>query len=193
MAPPEIGDIQRTFKPGADNLVAGIIISLLLIGGGSAIGYAATKGVIDSRGQLPLWVEKGWCWGAVAMAGAIAVGLVVGGVYLIGWIRSLSSLRVHVGADGFAVSGRDEETSFNWAQIASVTETHLYERSPLVKGPAKLLLPQKKSTSFVIRRDDGGEFALDGNTLREHEAFADIIRSRLEGRGIQWDVVEEHA
>jgi hypothetical protein len=193
MTPREIGNFQRTFKPGADNLIAGVILGVLMMGGGCTIAYLMTKGVIESRGQLPFWAEKGWCWGAVALAALLALGLIIGGGILVQWMRSLSALQVHVGNDGFAVSRRDGQQIFTWLQIVSVKETHLYERPPLLKGPAKLLLPKMKSKSYLVRRDDHEEFAFDGNTLRRHEQFAEMIKAQLDGRGVLWEVVEEHA
>lgn len=189
----DIGKIQRTFKPGLDNLVAGVIIGLLMIAGGSTFGYFVIKGVIESRGQLPFVVEKGWSWSAALLGAVVSAGLIYGGVLFIQWMQSLSSLRVQVGDDGFSVFQKNEKQVFKWSQIASVTETHLYERPPLLKGPAKLILPKAKSRSFLVRRNDDEEFAFDGNTLRKHDEFAYIIKAHLEGREIPWEVVEKHA
>jgi hypothetical protein len=193
MATLEIGSMQRTFKPGADNLIAGAIIGLLMIGSGSTIAHFATKSVIERRGQLPFWAEEGWCWGAVALCVLLSVGLVIGGGFLIRWLWSLSSLQVHVGDDGFAVTRRDGQQLFMWDRIVHVKETHMYERPPILKGPVTLLLPKMKSKSYSVRRDDQEEFAFDGNTLRGHEAFAELLKARVDGRNIPWEIVEVHA
>ena len=68
MTTQQLGEIRREFKPGLENLIAGIIIGLMLIGGGCALVYLGTHGVIESGGVLPFWTgkgKKGWCWGAV--------------------------------------------------------------------------------------------------------------------------------
>ena len=86
--------------------------------------------MIESRGNLPFWVEKGWCWGAVGLTAALGIGAIVGGVFLIRWMRSLSSLRVKVGAHGLSVTQKEGTHVIAWPDIVSVQETHLYERGP---------------------------------------------------------------
>lgn len=188
-----IGRVRCTFKPGKDNLVAGVIIGLLMIAGGIAVGYLVISGVITSPAALPLWAEHGWCWAAVAIAGLVDAGLLVGGILLIAWMRNLASMRVDVGPSGFSVSTRTGIQVFLWDEIASVTETHLYERPPVLKGPAKLLLPEVKSRSYLVRRKDAEQFAISGTTIRGHEALAGVIKAGIGGRDVSWEIVEEHA
>jgi len=59
MAPIEIGRVRQEFKPGLENLIAGVIIGLLLIGGSCAITFFAVKAVFENRGHLAFWVDKG--------------------------------------------------------------------------------------------------------------------------------------
>ena len=108
----EIGETRREFKPGLENLVAGIIIGLLLIGAGCAGLFVSAKAVIESRQSMPFIAEKGDCWAAVGVFSALGIGAIVVGVFLIRWIRSLSSLRVAVGVDGLSVTpGETRRTS----------------------------------------------------------------------------------
>ncbi len=192
MIPPEIGKLERTYRPSAANLVAGVILGVLLIGAGATVLYLTIKEVIDRRGQLPFSAERDACWISVSLATAFGVGSVIGGSILVRWIRSLSSLQVHLGSDGFVVSRRDRQQVFPWDQIAYVKETHVYERPPVLKGPAKLMLPKIKSRRYLVRRDDEEEFTFDGNTLRYHVEFAEMLQAHLGGRNIPWEIVEEH-
>jgi hypothetical protein len=189
----EIGEFRWEFKPGLENIVAGIIIGLLLIGAGGAGVYFPVKGVIESRGNLPFWVEKGWCWGAVGLCMALAIGAIVGGVALILWMRSLVSLRVRVGSHGLSVTRKDETRVIAWPDIVSVQETHLYERAPLLKGVAKYALPKVLSKSFMLTTKDGEPFGFDGNTIKGHTMLADVIKKETDRRGIPWEIVEEYA
>ena len=100
MPPIEIGKLQREFRPGMENLVAGVIIGLLLIGGGCVLGAFTIKGIIESRGQLPVWEDKGFSWGAACIFAFIVIIMIVGGALLIRWIWSLASLRVYVALGG---------------------------------------------------------------------------------------------
>ncbi|HTU93379.1 MAG TPA: hypothetical protein VMF69_25080 [Gemmataceae bacterium] len=154
MTAEELGEIRREFKPGLENLVAGIVIGLLLIVGGCVLTGFSIKGAIESGGNLPLWTEKGqrgWSWGAVGIAGALGIGLMIGGFVLIYWMRSLFSLQVRVGQNGFAVIEKKSIQIIAWEEIESVRETHLYERPPLLKGVAKYALPKLMSKIFMVR------------------------------------------
>jgi hypothetical protein len=191
MSAQEIGAIRREFKPGLENIIAGFIIGLLLIGGGCAGLYFPVQGVIESRGNLPFWVEKGWCWGAVGLAAALGIGAIVGGVFLIRWMRSLSSLRVKVGAHGLSVTQKDGTHVIAWPDIVSVQETHLYERA--ARGVAGYALPKILSKNFQLIIKEREPFCFDANSIREHVILAGMIKKETDQRNIPWEIVEEHA
>lgn len=193
MSDQEIGEIRGEFKPGLENIIAGFIIGLLLIGAGGAGVYFPVNGVIEARGNLPFWVEKGWCWGAVGLGLALAIGAIVGGVILILWMRSLTSLRVRVGAHGLSVTRKDETRVIAWPDIVSVLETHLYERPPILKGVAKYALAKVLSKFFALATKEGEPFRFDGNTIKGHVILADIIKKETDRRGVPWEVVEEYS
>jgi hypothetical protein len=191
----QLGEIKREFRPGLENLIAGIIIGLLMIGGGCTLMYFATNGVIESGGALPFWTgkgEKGWSWGAVGIAAAMGIGLAIGGFFLIRWVRSLFSFRVRIGQNGFAVIDKQTVRVFGWEDIISVQETHLHERPPLLKGVAKYALPEMTSKSFFVKIKEGEPFAFDGNTIKGHSKLAKMIKEETERRNIPWEIVEEH-
>jgi hypothetical protein len=189
----EIGEIRREFKPGLENLFAGVIIGLLLIGFGCAGLFVSAKAVIESRGSLPLIVEKGPCWAMVGVFSALGIGAIVCGVFLIRWIRSLSSLRVAVGVDGLSVTRRDQSDVMAWADIVSVRETRLYERPPLLKGVAKYALPKVMSKNYRLEMNGHEPFHFDGNAIKGHVILAEMIKKETDRRDIPWDIVEEHA
>jgi len=194
MTAEQLGEIKREFKPGLENLVAGIIIGLLMIGGGCALIYLPTNGVMESGGNLPFWTEKGqkgWSWGAAGLMVALGLGLVIGGIFLILWIRSLFTFRLCVAQNGFSVSDKKSVRIIGWDDIVSVQETHLYERPPLLKGVAKYALPKMKSKSFVVKVKQGDAIAFDGNTIKGHSRLAEMIKEETEQRSIPWEIVEE--
>ena len=193
MNAPEIGEIRREFKPGLENLFAGIIIGLLLIGAGCAGLFFSAKAVIESRGSLPFFVEKGPCWAAIGLISALGIAAIVGGVFLIRWIRSLSSLRVAVGVDGLSVTRRDETDVIAWADIVSVRETRLYERPPLLKGVAQYALPKVMSKNYRLEMNGQEPFHFDGNAIKGHVILAEMIKKETDRRDIPWEIVEEHA
>jgi hypothetical protein len=191
----ELGEIRREFKPGLENLIAGIIIGVLMIGGGCALVYLPTNGVLESGGNLPLWTEKGekgWSWGAAGLIATIGVLLTVGGFFLIRWMRSLFSLRVRVGQNGFSVVDKKTARVFGWDDIQSVKETHLYERPPVLKGVAKYALPKFMSKSFMVTIKEGDPFAFDVNTIKGHIKLAQMIKEETDRRNVPWEIVEDH-
>jgi hypothetical protein len=191
-----LGEIRREFKPGLDNLIAGIILGLLLIGAGCAAVYFSTKGVLESEGPLPFWTaegQTGWSWGAVGLLSLLGIGLMIGGFFLIRWIRSLFSLRVRIGQNGFAVTDKNTTLIVVWEDILSIQETHLYERPPVLKGVAKYMLPKMMSKSFIVNIKDREPFAFDGNTIKGHSKLAQMIKEETDRRNIPWQTVEEHA
>ena len=192
MVPLEIGRLRQEFKPGLENLVAGVIIGLLLIGGGCSILVFGTKEVFEYRGRLPFWADKGPCWAGVLVMSAIAIAMCIGGIFLIQWMRSLWSLHVYLGEKGFAVSRRHDVDLFLWNQIKSVKETHVFERPPILKGPARLLLPKVKSKRYLVTRNDDEQFPFDGNAIRSHEMLASFIKRETDPLGVPWAIVEEH-
>ncbi len=188
----EIGKIRREFKPALENVVAGFIIGLLMIGGGCVLVYLAVNGVIESRGNLPFWVEKGWCWGAVGILGALAIGLIGGGVFLIRWMRSLASLRVRVGFNGLSVTQKNGTQIMAWPDIVSVQETHLYE--PMARrGVAKYALPEVMSEIFLLRIKDRDPFLFNVHTIRGHVMLAHMIKKETDKLNIPWEIEEKHA
>jgi len=195
MTPEQLGPIRREFKPGLENLIAGIVIGLPMIGGGCAAVFFSARGVIESGGDLPFWTakgQKGWCWGAAGLFVALGIGLVVGGYFLMRWVRSLFSFRLRIGENGFAVTDRASTRVISWEDILSVQETHLYERPPLLKGVAKYALPKTMSKSFTVVLKEGEPFAFDCNTIKGHTKLARMIQEETERRGIPWEIVEEH-
>jgi len=191
----QIGEIKQEFKPGLANLVAGIIIGLLMISGGLAAAYFASNAVIASGGNIPLWTgkgQKGWSWGAAGIFAALGFGLIIGGFFLIRWVRSLFSSRVCIGQNGFAALDKKITRVIGWDDIASVEETHLYQRPPLLKGVAKYALPKLMSKSFIVTLREGEPFAFDGDTIKGPSRLARMIKEETDSRNIPWEIKEEH-
>jgi hypothetical protein len=189
----ELGKIKREFKPGRENLIAGIIIGLLLIGAGCTAVFFSIQGVVESGGALPFWLPKGKqrrTWGDVGLLGALGVGLLIGGFFLIRWVRSLFSFRVRIGHNGFSVTDQKTTQVIAWEEIESVHEIHVYERPPVLKGVAKYALPKMLSKSFIVTIKERESFEFDGNTIKKHLTLAQMIKEETDRRNIPWEIVE---
>jgi hypothetical protein len=190
-----LGETRQEFKPGLENLIAGIMIGLLMIAAGCAAVLFPIYGVIENGGALPLWTKEGqkeWSWGAAGIFGALGIGLIVGALFLIWWVRSLFSLRVRVAQNGFSVIYQTAARDVRWEDILSVQEIHLYQRPPVLKGVAKYALPKMRSKSFVVKMQQGEPFAFDGDTIKGHSRLAAMIKEETDRRNIPWEVVEKH-
>jgi hypothetical protein len=188
----QLGPIRREFKPGIENVVAGIILGVLMVGGGGGLVYLAANGVIEGGGNLPFWTQKGqkgWSWGAAGLLAVVGIGLFVSGVLVILGARSMLSFRVRIGENGFALVEKKAVRVIAWEDVVSVREIHLYERPPLLKGVAKYALPKTMSKSFVVTIDGGDPFEFDGN-MRGHTKLAKMIKEDTDRRGIPWEIEE---
>ena len=183
----ELGGPNAAFKPAMENLVAGIIIGLLMILGGGAIVAFGVREAILNGANLPWFAREGSCFAAVLGMSILGLAIAVGGVGLIIWVRGLFSLRVFVCEQGFFCVKRKRVQVFRWDQIAVVREIIIKEHFPL-KGAAKHVAPMGTSRSFVVRRQDGVEFAFDGNTVKKLNSLAKLIEQATRQRGILWDV-----
>src|SRR5260370_35581325 len=77
-----LGDHVEEFKPMMGNIIAGFILSILLVLGGlAAVGFPL-HAAYEADWNLPFNVKKGWSWLAVGVFSILGIGLVVGGVLL---------------------------------------------------------------------------------------------------------------
>jgi hypothetical protein len=178
-------------RPSAANLGAGAILSALLVAAGLALLWMAIRDIRKAGGQLPLAAERGMSWLSAALLVIIGVGLAAGGVLLFRWVWEMLSFRLYVCPDGFYYTKKRETGVFAWDEIQLVEETVLHERLPLVKGPAKHLMPTKTSRSYRVVRCDGTEFSFDGNTIRRVSLLAGPLATAASKHAFPWQVSEE--
>ncbi|HEY7422788.1 MAG TPA: DUF3592 domain-containing protein [Gemmataceae bacterium] len=189
----QLGERIAVFKPMMSNIIAGFIIgALLIVGGAAAIGFSLRAAYL-AHWDLPFDVKKGPSWLTVGFLSLIGVVLVVCGVALAAFSRGLLSHGVDICANGFRYCWRRSTENVLWSGISRIKETILYERPPLLKGPAKLLLPKVSSTSYMIVTKSGTEYGFDGNTIAAIKRFGRVLREQAERLSLPWETVEEHA
>lgn len=127
------------------------------------------------------------------MLGALGMVMIAGGVLFLVCMRGMLSFRMHVGLDGFAVTTGKETQIYMWDDVLSVTETHLYERPPVLKGVAKYALPEMMSRKFLLNIKDRKPVEFDATAIKRHLALAEMIKQETDLRNIAWEIVEEHA
>jgi len=178
-------------RPSAANKIAGIVLSLLMIGGGLALGGFAIRGIVESGGNLPLQVQQGHSWFSVGLMLLLALVLIGLGVFFLVMVRKLFSLTIVLCPEGFYCQQHGATKAFAWDEISLVEEHVLHEQLPIVKGAAKALMPTVASRSYTVRRCDGQTFDFDGNTLPRVEALAVPLSAAMRKRNVPWQVTEQ--
>jgi hypothetical protein len=187
-----VGERIAVFKPTTSNIVAGFILSSLCFAGGiAAIGFPL-RGASLANWSLPFEAKTGWCWFAVGGFCAMGIILTIGGVVTAAYSRGLISRCVEICQGGFRYCSQRSTVGVPWTSVSSITETILYERPPLLKGPAKLLLPKFKSKSYRVVTCSAQEYAFDGDSIKEIARFGEILREQANRLSIAWVTVEEH-
>jgi hypothetical protein len=174
----EFGGTREAFRPSIANLIAGVIIGLLLIGGGLAF----------ISGFLYLYLRpEGNDLQTTLFGLAVGIVLIASGILFIYVMKRMFSYRLVVCTRGFIRQvGRDTDCC-QWEDIASVTEEVKTDHLPL-QGVAKYAAPVGKSRSYTIRRKDGEEFLFDLDTIKRLGRFGKMVREEAEKRGIPWIV-----
>ena len=187
-----LGDCLEVFRPSIGNVVAGFILSFAAATGGvTSIGFAVRLAYL-ANGVLPIHAEKGPSWIAVALFCLLGVGLIVGGIALAIFSRRLFTQRVEIRVSGYCFRTNKGNEDIPWADIQQIRETILYERPPLLKGPAKLLLPKIASTSYTITTQSGTEHSFNGTTMNNITRFGEILREKAKNYSLAFDTVEEY-
>jgi hypothetical protein len=188
----DLGPVWATFTPFKRNIVAGSVLSALIaIGGASAVVFPLLA-AYRANWNLPVNVQKGWCWLAVGVFCLLGAGLIVGGALLAKYTRGLTSHRVELCENGFRRGLRDSIEHVFWDDVVCVRETILYERPPILKPPAIWLLPEMASSRYKIVTASGKEHDFDGNSIGEIKRFGKIIREFAAAMSLRWETVEDH-
>ena len=187
-----LGECVRVFKPRTANIVLGFFFGALLVAGGLAMIGVALQAAYLAGWNLSFQVDKGWCWLAVGLVCLLGVVFSAGGVGLALFSRYLLSHRVEVHENGFRYcSGRSVE-NVRWPDISLIQQTTVYQRLPLVKGPAKMLMPQVAETFYVVTLAGGKVYRFDRNTLSGLKALGRILREQADRHFLRLENVEKH-
>jgi hypothetical protein len=193
ITPSDLGPRLELFKPTHGNIIAGFIISLLLVAGGAAAIVFPLRGAYLADWNLPFDVKKGWSWLAVGLWCIIGVALFVGGLFLAAFSKRLISHCVEICANGLHCYSRSATDVILWKEISVIRETICYERPPLLKGPAKFLLPKIASSSFTMVTRAGKELGFNGTSIGKIKRFALLLKEQASQHAIPWETLEEHA
>ena len=100
------------------------------------------------------------------------------------WYTKWSSV-----ANGFRYRRWGEDTEIAWTTVALIREIILYERPPILKGPASLLLPKIASKSYLVTTSDGQKFCFDGNSVAKIKRLGEMLHERAMALELPWETV----
>jgi hypothetical protein len=189
VAEKELGAPLASFGASWPNVIAGAMIALLMWIGGGLLIYLAFR---EFYWGMPVFADKGMCWFAFVAMNALGLGFLAGGGFLIYLVRIISGRSISIRELGLLYREPGRTIPAFWEDIALVKEIHLFERPPLLKGPAKLLLPKLKSVSYVVFTLDGTFMTFDGNTVSNLAPLGEVLAREIKSRGIEWVVEETH-
>jgi hypothetical protein len=146
-----LGTPLTTFRASPGNMIAGVIVALLMIGGGS-IGTTAIM-----RANHKPENETGAVIGAIFLA-----GLAVGGVALLLWVRSVISCRTLICPGGFIQVGGGKAKGCCWDQIWEMK-----------------VLGRDHYRKCTVRRQDGRTFVFTTNRVHGVAKLIRILESHV--------------
>ena len=179
-----LGRVRYELRPDRQNLVAGIIIAALLIGGCVALIGKMSIEIVPIAAQLPWYTQRGSSWFGVAIGISISVALATMGGFLFWWAITNWSLAVTVCESGFEWRTRKQVKRYLWDEMSLVREVHGEERVPLVKGPMKFAIPTQMTREFSIHFTDGTVLDLTANALQGHSTLGSVAKREAVARGI---------
>jgi hypothetical protein len=185
----KMGPIEGRFTPTTSEVFAGRILSLLMVCGGGALSYVATKGIIAANGNLPLNADKGWSWVSVGLVVLVSLILFVVGVVFWFFSKNLSRSSTFLCRDGICWMGDSLVPALLWKQITVVREIHLDEHLPILKGPFKFLMPTVSSREFEIHNcvDPKLPIIISRTTVPDIDRFAELLQEKATLHGVVWE------
>jgi hypothetical protein len=190
-----LGEPIEVFRPGVASIFAGFILGFLFCTGATALFWFIIRQIYLSGADLPFLTpeDKGSIsWGVAGIGLLTAVGLSLGGI-VFGWITwDLLSRQVELCVNGFRYFTRGCVEEVLWMDVASIRQTVCYEKPPLLKGPAKVLLPKLATSTYDVVTKNGKEYSFNGDSVKRFKKFVGLLREQAEKSGIPWEKVQDH-
>jgi hypothetical protein len=170
----QLGAPVAIFKPDPRRLVVGVVLGLALCGCGVFFTWFGF-----SRDATRLAHPELERWGTMGIGGMI----VLGGVFLLVWLRATWRFRVLVCPGGLIQIRGTVTEAFPWEDIVSVHERTTQVK--LLKGPAPLV-PKAASKVYWVNRSDGASIRFDADKLKNDERLCQMIHEEAIRRAIPW-------
>jgi hypothetical protein len=188
-----LGDHLGTFAPSLPSVIAGFILSAVMVVGGAGAAIAALYAAHRAEWKLPFKVDHGWCWFAVGLMVLFGVGFLIGGVSLMRRSKRLISFRADFFDGGFRRRFRGIVDVVLWADVACVRKTNRYQKLPLVKSSEEAFMPSVASSCYTVVMKSGKTIVFSGNDVQPLHRFGQLLITQAAARSVPCEVVEERA
>ena len=121
----------------------------------------------------------------------IAAGLAFVGYWILQLSLSLIGNSITFYTEGFCSFAGETELDVLWEEVVAISETVVYQRPPILKYPAILLLPKLASYSYLIEMTSRKTCSFDGNTVGKIKRLGLLLRTEARRRGIVWETFRE--
>lgn len=166
-----LGKLKKSLRPKRENVIAGYLISVLLVG--ACIAVLCTDQFI--RGQSGRY----FAGAALALAGT---GFAV-------YVYRLSRTSVEIYEQGFVVCRGSAREPFPWNEIACVRERVAKEGLPMkgAAGKVSASIAGNETRSYTVVRKDGQEFYFDNNVVPRGSLLAGPLRTAQREHEFAWE------
>ena len=140
------GQALHSFSPRFTNLCAGYILGFAFcLGGGMGAAFSIKRCLVTPNSLISTCVEV-----------AIAVAVLVGGLFLTWWVIRYASHRVTIHEYGFTYTFWRTTEIVRWGNVVQIDEVFTKQELPILKIPGVGL--KCLDISFVVHQADGKKF-----------------------------------
>ena len=178
-----LGSEVRTLKPKTSNIIAGGIISAMMIAGGLALAWWTIRQTSAPAAGSPRHVGD-----TLGSIGLVLFGflLALAGCFVAWGMRGLASFALTICKDGFYCADRKSVSVFGYADIVRVDEMVVHERIPTIRAVTDKVTREITSYCYEVHRCDGKRFYIDGNNLPRTSLLSGPLKKAKVTHGFQW-------
>ncbi len=179
-----LGSEAKTLRPRTSNILAGTIISVLMIVCGLALSWWVDRQAFHPGLNPPRDLSHKIA--AIAMIG-FGFLLATCGFFVAWGMRRLASFALTICKHGFYFSRRGVVSVFGYADILHVEETVVHEQVPIARSVTEKALPKVTSCCYEIYRCDGERFYFDESNLPRTSLLSGPLSKAKLAHGFAWN------
>lgn len=186
----DLGPPLAAFEPALNSIANWLFIyGTGFLAGLAGLGWGLYL-LIAHDFQLPLVGapknELDWAKAAILLMGSLCPVLLCSAMFVIKYQQM--SDRILVYPDGFINARARKIEVFRWDDVEKVLQDYV-EPEEGENGSSTGSGPRvTSSTTFLVKRKDGGEFGFEQGSLENHMRFARLLYAEAKKRDIAWEI-----